>query len=481
MSISNSLSNALSGMNAASRMAEVVSSNVSNALTDGYGRRSLNLSSAVVGGRGAGVEIGSINRHVDRGILSDRRLAGASLGGHSALVSSMNRIQDVVGQAGQQGSLSARIVAVESALIDAAGDPSSEIRLTSLGGRLGDLADSLNTASRGIQSQRAQSDASIADQVGQLNTALAQVEQLNKDIAYSLNSGNDPSGLLDERQRVVDIIADIVPVRELDRESGQIALMTPNGGSLIDGKAKAFGFVPNAVITPDMTIASGGLSGLTLDGAPISADGIGKLAGGTLGAAFQARDVELVSAQAGVDEIAADLIERFQDPSVDPTLGVGQPGLLTDGGAAFDDVNTAGISARISLNSAVDPVAGGAITNLRDGVNALAAGPSGNSSLLQSLSTALAAPRATSTDATQQSAAGRAANFEAEIGSRRLTFESELSFSNARWSSLKEAEATGGVDTDYEMQMLLRVEQAYAANARVVQTVESLMQRLMEI
>ncbi|WP_144055683.1 FlgK family flagellar hook-associated protein [Octadecabacter antarcticus] len=222
MSISNSLSNALSGMNAASRMAEIVSSNVSNSLTDGYGRRSLNLSSAVVGGRGAGVEIGSVNRHVDRGILGDRRLAGASLGGFGSLVSTLNRIQDTVGQAGDSGSISARIVAVESALIDAASDPASTIRLSSLGGRLSDVAASLNASSGDIQTQRAQADTSIAGQVSQLNTALAQVEQFNVDISYSHHNGVDPSGLHDQRQRVIDVIAEIVPVRELDRDGGQV-------------------------------------------------------------------------------------------------------------------------------------------------------------------------------------------------------------------------------------------------------------------
>jgi flagellar hook-associated protein 1 FlgK len=481
MSISNSLSNALSGMNAASRMAEIVSSNVSNSLTDGYGRRSLNLSAAIVGGRGAGVEIGSINRHVDRGILGDRRLAGASLGGYGALVSTLNRIQDTIGQAGSSDSLSARIVAVESALIGAASDPASIIRLSSLGDRLSDVATSLNASSDDIQTQRAQADTSIAKQVNTLNAALAQVQQLNADISYSRNTGNDPSGLLDQRQRVIDVIAEIVPVRELDRDGGQVALMTPNGETLIDGAAKVFGFTRNAVIVPDMTLAGGGLSGITLDGVPIATDGIGKLAGGTLGAAFQARDGELVTAQEGLDNIAADLILRFQDPAVDPTLATGQAGLLTDGGAAFDVANTAGLAGRIALNAAVDPAAGGAIMNLRDGINATGPGPSGNASLLQSLSTALSAPLTTSTDPIKQSAAGRAAGFEAELGSRRLMFESEVSFATARWSSLKEAEAAGGVDTDYEMQMLLRVEQAYAANARVLQAVESLMQRLMEI
>lgn len=481
MSISNSLSNALSGMTAASRMAEVVSSNLANSLTDGYGRRTLNLSAAVIGGRGAGVEVGGITRHVDRGILSDRRLADASLSGFETLVSMMGRIEDVVGRAGEAGSISAKVVAVEAALVDAASDPSSAIRLSTLGDRLDGLAQGLNDASSQVQTLRAEADASIADQVGRLNTALSQVEQLNTDITYSRNTGSDPSSLIDQRQRVIDEIAAIVPVRELPRDGGQIALMTPNGESLIDGRAKQFGFVQNNVITPDMTLASGGLSPITFDGAPVGSDGIGKLIGGSLGAAFQARDGDLVTAQDGLDDIAADLMARFQDPAVDTTLVVGQAGLFTDNGAPFDVVNTAGLAGRITLNAAVDPTQGGAITNLRDGINAAGPGPSGEAGLLQSLSAALSAPRTTAGDPLQNSAAGRAASFEAATGSQRLNYESELSFANARWTSLKEAEAAGGVDSDHEMQMLLRVEQAYAANARVVQAVETMMQRLMEI
>jgi flagellar hook-associated protein 1 FlgK len=393
----------------------------------------------------------------------------------------MNRIQDVVGEAGRSGSISSRIVAVESALIDAASDPSSSINLSALAEKLSDAAAGLNTASRDIQTERERADSSISDQVGRLNTALGQVQQLNQDITNANNAGYDPSGLLDQRQRVIDEISEIVPVRELRRTGGQVALMTPSGETLIDGEAKVFGFVQNAVITPDMTLQIGGLSGITLDGQPIATDGVGKLAGGTLGAAFQARDFELVAAQEGLDTIAADLISRFQDPNVDPTLAVGEAGILTDAGAAYNAANTAGLSARISLNALVDPSVGGAVTKLRDGLNAASPGPNGNASLLQAISGALADPRTTPTDPVQQSVAGRASNFEGEMGSRRVEFESEVSFANARWSSLKEAEAADGVDTDYEMQMLLRVEQAYAANARVIQTVETLMQRLMEI
>jgi len=56
-----------------------------------------------------------------------------------------------------------------------------------------------------------------------------------------------------------------------------------------------------------------------------------------------------------------------------------------------------------------------------------------------------------------------------------------MSFASARYGVLREAELADGVDSDHEMQMLLRIEQAYAANARVMQTVQSMIQTLMEI
>jgi len=39
----------------------------------------------------------------------------------------------------------------------------------------------------------------------------------------------------------------------------------------------------------------------------------------------------------------------------------------------------------------------------------------------------------------------------------------------------------GGVDTDAEMQSLLLIEQSYAANARVIQTVSDMLDILMQI
>ena len=45
----------------------------------------------------------------------------------------------------------------------------------------------------------------------------------------------------------------------------------------------------------------------------------------------------------------------------------------------------------------------------------------------------------------------------------------------------RQLEREGGIDTDRELQALLLVEQHYGANARVVQAVDGMLQRLMEI
>lgn len=481
MSISHSLSNALSGMTAASRMAEVVSSNVANAMTDGYGRRSLELSSAVLGDRGAGVEIRGTQRHVNRSLISERRFAASDHAFGQARLDLMNRVQDIVGRPGASDSVASRIAAVEQSLIAATNDPSSQMRLTTLGDKFKGLAGKLNTASFAIQEKRQEADGAIAHQVKELNTGLKQVDAYNKDIVQIRASGGDPTGLFDKRQQLVDRISAIVPLREMEREGGKIALMTYDGAILVDSSVRQFEFTPSPVITAEMSLAGGPLSGLVLDGQSVGADGIGRFGGGTLGAAFQARDEDLVAVQSGLDDLAADLIKRFQSTSVDPTLNPGDAGLLTDGGSAFDPANLTGLAGRISLNAAVDPEQGGNVTRFRDGMNALHVGPAGETSHLTALSKALSISVSSERDPSLRSAAGRAANLMSDIGLDRVAVEEKVSFANARLISLKDSEAANGVDTDFEMQMLLRIEQAYAANARVIQTIDSMMHRLMEI
>ncbi|MCB2115649.1 MAG: flagellar hook-associated protein FlgK [Rhodobacteraceae bacterium] len=481
MSLSTTLANALSGLNASSRAASVVSSNVSNALTEGYVRRELNLSPQSLGGTGAGVRIDGITRAVNTVVLSDRRLADAEAGGAGIKTDFLAGVEARLGDPEDAGSLSARLAALEAALVQAASRPDSQARLQGVADAAIAVTDQLNGLTDGIQQARMDANAGIAKAVGTLNDTLGQIDRLNAEILAQRAAGRDATALMDQRQGLVDRVAEIVPVREVARDHDQVALYTTGGAILLEGNPAVIGFTPAGVITADMTLGSGALSGLTINGMAVPSTDTGVLGGGTLGAMLAVRDDLAPGAQSQIDALARDLIERFQSSAVDTSLTPGQPGLLTDGGAALNPALETGLAGRISLNALVDPLHGGALWRLRDGLGATQPGAAGDATLLTRLGAALSGTRAPSSGnfiGAARSASGLAADVLSGIASARQQSESREGFAVARQEALTELQLADGVDTDAEMQTLLMVEQAYSANARVIQVVDELIQKL---
>ena len=478
MAISSAFNIATSGLTASARMAEVVSSNLSNALTDGYATREVNLSSGLLGG----VKIDGLTRVSDPGILRDRRSADADVGAQQRGATALAQLEQAFGPVGDPNGVAGRLAALEQALISAASNPGSEQRLSTVLSRLEGATTAMRSDADAIQLQRQDADKAIAQDVDTLNTTLQQVEKLNADIGRLIGSGNDPSPVIDARQNAIDKLTSIVPLTEIDRGRGQVALYTKTGVALIDGSAATFGFAQAGTIVPDMTLASGALSGVTLNGDPLDlGNGFGRMKGGSLEAAFTLRDQTLVGLQANLDNMAADLVQRFEGPTVDPTQTLAGSGLLTDRGAAFDPLDVGGLSSRLTVNAAVDPAQGGNLSRLRDGVNATVAGPIGENAQLDRWLSALREPIALTAGGIAGTAIGHASDQIGNVGRLRLDAEENLSFETARYESLRAAELGGGVDSDQELQKLLRIEQSYAANARVLQTLDAMMARLMEI
>ena len=77
MSITSAFNSAMTGLTAAGRASSVVSENLANAMTPGYAKRSLTLSSSATT---LGVKIVGINRNIDPAIQSSRRSTEAELG-----------------------------------------------------------------------------------------------------------------------------------------------------------------------------------------------------------------------------------------------------------------------------------------------------------------------------------------------------------------------------------------------------------------
>lgn len=481
MSISSSLHNALSGLSVAARSAELVSANVANATTPGYGRRVLAISGTVTDGIGQGVRGIAVERAVNMTAITDRRLAEASLGFGQAKTNFFSSIENLIGQPSQNTSLNARIAAFETALISAAGTPESEERLRDVVDRASEITTALNRVSDGVRTTRQQADSEIADAVEQLNSALTNVDAINEQIQRQGVLGADVSALMDERQAEIDRISEFVSIREIPRDDGRVTLITDTGATLVGNRAAQISFSPTSLVQPQMTRENGMLSGLTLEGSESTpGDAHLALSGGRLEALFEVRDVDSVQTQSQLDAFARNLVERFADPSVDTSIGVGQAGLFTDDGAAFDALDEVGLAGRIQLNSAVVTAEGGSLTAIRDGLYAVP-GPPGNSALLNALSDRLTAVETPASGDFQVagSLGALAASLLSENSQGRLSSENRVAFASAQATALMELEAQSGVDTDQEMQTLLMIEQLYAANAKVIETVDEMLQQIL--
>ncbi|MHA6264139.1 flagellar hook-associated protein FlgK [Arenibacterium sp. CAU 1754] len=485
MTLSTALSSALSGLHAAGRASGVVSENISNALTPGYARRTLNLQS--LGDVAPGVRVTGLTRHVDPAVLSNRRTTDARFGNAQVLAGFHTQFAGLVGTASEPDSIIMRLTNFESSLISAASRPDSVQRLDAVAMGANDLAGALNTASNDVQTLRTRADNSIATQVDRLNHTLEQVQDLNTRITAigTGGAGGAAASLLDQRQILVDEINEMVPVNVVNRDFGQIALYSDGGAILLDGTAAKIGFEQTRTIVPEMTIESGALSGLEINGIPVrTASGRSPLSGGTLSAQFQIRDELAITAQADLDSVARDLIERFQDPALDATRAAGDPGLFTDAGNVFDAADEIGLAGRLAVNALADPEQGGESWRLRDGLGTLTPGEPGNARLLQELGAVLGAQRTPGSGnfgAGQLTAAQISTSLLSRAARNASAADQTLSFATAGKTEMDQIELANGVDTDAELSALLLIEQAYAANARMITVVDEMMQSLLRI
>lgn len=486
MSITSAFANANSGLSAMSRSAEVISNNVSNALTEGYSRQEVAYTATVIAGRGGGVSVGGVSRGVDVLLTTSRQRAEAEMANSSSLAKTMERLAASLGLPDTEGSLAARVVSFETSIRTAIATPESLALQNDILVSAKNLTSSLNRISTETTRLRVEADASIARQVATVNSSLEKIEALNAEIRVFMMSGRSVAGLEDQRQVLVDTVNAIIPIRQSNTNDGEVALFSTGGEILLNGSARKIEFTATNMMTPSMSISSGALSGLSISGVSIPiGQGDGTIRGGSLAADFNARDIILPKFHMQIDALARDLVERLQDPAIDPTLAIGDAGLFTDAGVAFSTVDETGLAGRISVNPIVDPANGGVLWKIRDGLGAVTPSPPGNSQLLIRVSSALDENRLPTANlglTSENNASGFTQEITSYWMSSAASKQAVAAFNTSKHDVLlvKELDAVG-VDTDQEMQKLMLVEQAYAANARVLSVIDGLMKTLLEI
>lgn len=485
MSIARALSNAVSGLTATARGTETVAANLANIMTPGYGRREVALTAQTLGGNTGGVRIDGITRMVNASVLAEARLAGSASSEASTRLQFLSGMGDVIGLPGDDAALGTALTEFQNALQSAATRPDDELRLQGVVDAADRLAGRLNRSAQAVQDARGAADRAIEADVAALNRGLEQVAYLNRRISIIEAEGSDPSSLVDERQAVIDRITQIVPVQEVARDQGKVALFTSEGAVLLDGSQPTrFDFTAVGQMTSDLSVGTPPVMRLVQAGSELSAGQMRLFAGGSMAANFAIRDELAPQIQQELDHLAFDLHERLADPGVDGTVAAPAAGLFTDEGSRAVAADITGFSGRIAVNSLALPSEGGDLWRLRTGLGAAAAGPVGDSALLLSIADALTNVQGAQPGSGFQgdgSLIARFAEIEARVASRRVGVESEVAVRNGRTETITGRLMADGVDSDAEMQRLLQYEQAYAANARVIQAIDDMMDQILRL
>ncbi|MCQ8184918.1 flagellar hook-associated protein FlgK [Parvularcula maris] len=465
MSFSTIMTNALAGMNASSVRAEVLSYNIANAETEGYARRQARFEPSSPGA----VQLTAIQR-ADAGVAR-RELLGAETESAGARIRSqaLAAMNQALGDADDPNALYAVYARFETALADLRLTPESgAMQLAFL--RAGqDLTESFAQLEGSIQDIRETAEAEIARDVLRANEVLRELQGLNAEAVQPRGPGLED---ISERQsRLLTELSQLLDV-EVQGETGEeIRIRTGGGFLLLGDTAQELSFTRSGALSADLTYAGGSLSGLTLGGYNLTPGKLQGLRGGRIAANFAVRDSLATDVSGRIDAAATALADRL---GADPATAV----IVVNAGPGS-------AAQRLSVNPLVDPEQGGELYRLRDGVTAGAPGPAGGQGMLAELEAALSSPQplpiATGTPSplTYTDTLGSLAT---QLGTMTLRAQdASQAAERSRQSFADETARLTGVDTDRELQDLLLVEQSFAANARVVQAADEMLQRLLEI
>ena len=300
---------AFSGISATELQISVASSNISNADTAGYTKKTANQVTNVTGGVGTGVDITGITSSVDKLLLKSLIGATSDLGSADTTNNYMTELEQLFGSASSSGtsttgtSLANSLASLESALSSLASTPSSVSLQSAVVSSLDNLATQLRGTSSSIQSLRSNADQDIASSVTSINSDLNQISDLNVTIRKMAAAGQSTADLEDQRNTALKDLSSYMNVSYYTASNGDIQIYSSSGQALVDSSAHTLSYSASANVSATTSYGSGGLSGIKVNGVDITS----QITSGKVGALITLRDQTLPAEQSQLDQLANQL------------------------------------------------------------------------------------------------------------------------------------------------------------------------------
>ena len=450
-----SLNTALSALRYNRVAMDVASGNIANVGTDGYSRR--RVEAAAVGapvqpamwsryeGFGDGVAVSGVDRMVDA--LLDVR-ARREHGNQAYLdirQTVLERVESGIGEPGDNG-VAAAIADFRAAWHDLANNPGSDAARAQVLGRAATLADAIRIQSRNIDTEAADLRVRALAAVAEVNTVASDLAATNRSMANATLNGGDAGVLLDKRDQLAMRLSELAGGTTTLRADGGFDVSV-NGVSLVDGQNAG-----------SLQIATGITAVGDPDGNPITfavTTGSGTTAvpaglTGELGGVADLLTTTLPAYAAGLGAVAQQLADEINTQHQAGYDATGAPGAAF---FAYDPADPAG-SLAVALTApaqlAASSIPGGGLD-------------AGNASALAGIS------------GVEESYQRLINGFGTEVASvRRLAANQQVLTSQVDGSR----EQLSGVNLDEEMVSMLSAQRAYEAAARVMSTMDSVLDTL---
>lgn len=507
MSLSSSLAIASSGLSALQAELAVASQNVANANTAGYAKETASVSSRTAAGQPGGVLTGLTGRVVDNALEAGLYTQNATVAALTTTDTTLAPILALQGSTsslpGSSGTLSDAVGNLQTSLISLEAAPANEAGQQAVLAAAGSLASNIQATASAYQTQRQSVQEAVVDDVATANASLASIGSLSDRIAQGRINGISTADLENQRAVAMTALSNVLSVQFKETANGDMLVSTANGLSLPTRSADG----PLATSDATVTVSSaypGSIPAITLGGRDVTSS----LTGGALGANIQLRDTTLPTMQAELDSFAQTLASRFDTQGL--TLFTDSSGTLPgSSGTAQSPAGEVGFANVIQVNPAVSADPG----MVRDGshdVTGTSTGASGftvnasrgtaDTTLIDRLldftlgsqvQLGVTQPSASSTGlglngslSAPYSGGGDLTSLASTLTSAQASTINQVTAGLASETVIQtslgaKVASVSGVSVDDEMSSIVALQNAYAANAKVVAAVQSMFSALL--
>ncbi|MET4694714.1 flagellar hook-associated protein FlgK [Endozoicomonas lisbonensis] len=221
--------NGIAGMNVASTALMVTSTNIANASVAGYSRQQAMFSTSGTGG----VYVSDIQRVSDQFYVSQVQTASTSLGYATTKASQINLLE--VTLSSESMSLSPALNDFFNSLDSAQADPMDIAYRQEVLFGAENVASRYNGLVSDMNKQLDEVNKQVDVMVGEVNTLMNRIAELNTEIQKAEAAGGASAALLDERDRSVQQLSELVGVESMIQPDNTVNLYLPSGEPLVTG------------------------------------------------------------------------------------------------------------------------------------------------------------------------------------------------------------------------------------------------------